>query len=289
MQPHSQLSSCALITKNYTELKFNLPCLIFLACILLFLWTICRSLFDISCEKRSSRLKEKKRVGEEVVKSMFASDVIQQNDMIGKLLDNGVARCILVRDLKHYAPHAVTRISEWDIPFKTCKSEEGKQEEVLPESDALESSASERPIDIQVLPSSALVSMASKVSVEHQEDIMIPLELNDNNGTIAGEQGCGGDLVTSALPRDLSTLPCAACGILCYTGMAIFQPSQNAATTFRPLHSYASGEHHRGVCSCDVPMLFVAFGSLLLSCTHQLHTSHSLSFSSYIDFRILYL
>ncbi|KAG0623807.1 hypothetical protein M758_3G203900 [Ceratodon purpureus] len=197
---------------------------------------ISRSLFDIACEKRSSRLKEKKRVGEEVVKSMFVNDVIQQNDMIGKLLDKGVARCLLVRDLKHYAPHAIMGISR-----------EEKQEEVIHESDALESPASERPIDIEVLPSTALVSMASKSLVEeHQEDTEAH-EVNDINGTVAGEQGCGDNLVTSALPRDLSTLPCAACGILCYTGRAIVQPSENAAITFKPLHPHASGSgSHRG-------------------------------------------
>lgn len=201
---------------------------------------ICRSLYDIACEKRSSRLKEKKRVGEEVVKSMFVNDAIQQNDMIGKLLDNKVASCLLVRDLKHYAPHADSSISEGDMSLKTCKLEEENQEEVVPEGDALESPASERPSDIQVLPSSA---MASEVPVEEHQEDTDSHELNDISGTMEREQVCGGDLVTSSLPRDLSTLPCAACGILCYTSMAIVQPSQVAATRFRPLHSYASGEH----------------------------------------------
>jgi hypothetical protein len=247
---------------------------------------ICRSLFDIACEKRSSRLKEKKRVGEEVVKSMFANDVIQQNDMIGKLLDIGVARCLLVRDLYHYAPHAVAGISEWDMPSKTCEPEEEKQEEAVPESDALESPAPERPIDIQVVPSTALESMASKVSVEeHQEDVE-PHEPIDFNCTNAGEQECGDDLVTSALPRDLSTLPCAACGILCYTGMAIVQPSPKAATTLRPLHSYASGEHIFALAvffNCERSHVFDRSYCRLAHI--ELHTSHSLSsFSFYVGF-----
>lgn len=207
------------------------------------LWIICRSLFDIACEKRSSRLKEKKRVGEEVVKSMFVNDAIQQNDMMGKLLDNKVASCLLVRDLKRYALHADTSILEGDMSLKACKPEEEKQEEVVSEGDALESPASERPNDIQVLASSTLGSVASEVPVEEHQENAEPHELNDISGTIEKEQVYGGDLVTSALSRDLSTLPCAACGILCYTGMAIVQPSQIAATRFRPLHSYASGEH----------------------------------------------
>lgn len=163
--------------------------------------------------------------------------------MIGKLIDSGVARCLLVRDLKHYAPHTVTDILDGDMPFTTFKSEEEKQEKVVSESDALESPASERPIDVQVVPSSALVLMASKVSVEGHQDDTEPHELNDINDTTAREQRCGDDPVTSTLPRDLSTLPCAACGILCYTGMAIVQPSKNAAATLKPLRPYASGEY----------------------------------------------
>jgi len=195
-----------------------------------------RSLVDTACEKRSSRLKEKKRDGEEEVKSMFVNDAIQQNDMIGKLLDNKVASCLLVRDLKHYAPHTNTNLSDGDMTLKTCKPEEEKQEQVVPEGDALERPASERP---NALPSSALESLPFEVLAEENTESH---EVHDNRGTMETGQVCGDDLVTSALPRDLSTLPCAACGILCYTGMAIVQPSQIAATKLLPLHSYGSGD-----------------------------------------------
>jgi len=176
-----------------------------------------------------------------VVKSVFVNDAIQQNDLIAKLLDNKVASCLLVRDSKHYSPHADANVLDGDMPLKTCKLEE-KQEEVIPEGDALESPASEGPNDVRGLPSSTLVSMAFEVPVEEHQENTEPHELHDSIGIMERGQVCRGDLVTSALPRDLSTLPCAACGILCYTSMAIVQPSQVAATKLLPLHSYASGE-----------------------------------------------
>lgn len=168
-------------------------------------------------------------MGEEVVKNMFVNDVIQQNDMIGKLVDSNSASCLLVRDMKHHAPHADSSILDVETSLKTSEPEEMKLEEV---------DASERPSYIQVTPSLELV--ASEVRVEEHTDAY---GLNDDIGTIEREQACVGDLVISALPRDLSTLPCAACGILCYTGLAIVQPSPDAATMLRPLHSHASGEH----------------------------------------------
>ncbi|XP_024380326.1 uncharacterized protein [Physcomitrium patens] len=206
---------------------------------------ISRSIFDIASEKRSSRLKEKKRVGEEVVKSMFVNDVIQQNDFIGKLLDNGVASCLLVKDSKLYASHAITSMSEWNDSYQACTVDEKNHDEVNSIIDALEIPASENPVDVQVLPSSALVSMAAEVSsVEHKEN-REPCILNNINCKIEKEQVYGEDLVTSTLPRDLNTMPCAACGILCYTGMAIVRPSQSAAASFRRLRSHASGPGSR--------------------------------------------
>lgn len=149
---------------------------------------ISRSIFDIASEKRSSRLKEKKRVGEEVVKSMFVNDVIQQNDFIGKLLDNGVASCLLVKDSKLYASHAITSMSEWNDSYQACTVDEKNHDEVNSIIDALEIPASENPVDVQVLPSSALVSMAAEVSsVEHKEN-REPCILNNINCKIEKEK-----------------------------------------------------------------------------------------------------
>ncbi|XP_024388701.1 uncharacterized protein [Physcomitrium patens] len=202
---------------------------------------------EIASEKPSSRVKEDKSVGEEVIKSKFVNDVIHQNDLIGKLLDNGATSCLLVRDSKYHAPHASTSIPECIDPFRADKLHEKMQEEVFSKGDALESLVSETPTDIQVLPSPALASMVGEVSSVKHKDNAEPSVLNDNNCTVGKEQVCGDDVTTSALSRDLSMLPCAACGILCFSGIAIVQLSQSAATSITRLYSYTSGSGSRRI------------------------------------------
>jgi hypothetical protein len=50
-------------------------------------------------EVQTSCLKEKKRIGEEIVKTVFVNDVIFHNSLLGKLTDHGVTTCILLSDV----------------------------------------------------------------------------------------------------------------------------------------------------------------------------------------------
>lgn len=203
-----------------------------------------RSLFDTTCEKRSSRLKEKKRNGEEVVKCMFVNDVIQQNDFLGKLLDNGGVRCLMVKDTKFCTPCPPTTVQESilhpdfldkDVGPTTTEEKVQKKQELgvsikgdLPEVPITETPV---PIEMEVAPISDSNASSGEPN-KPSESTTTPLI-----GVLSGND----HVTTPELPLDLSTLPCAACGVLCFSEMAVVQPSQIAAAKFRPLKSHGSG------------------------------------------------
>lgn len=203
-----------------------------------------RSLFDTTCEKRSSRLKEKKRNGEEVVKCMFVNDVIQQNDFLGKLLDNGGVRCLMVKDTKFCTPCPPTTLQESihhpdfldkDVGPTTTEEKVQKKQElgILIKGDLPEVPLTETPVPIEMEVAPISDSNASSGEPNKpSESTTTPLI-----GVLSGND----HVTTPELPLDLSTLPCAACGVLCFSEMAVVQPSQIAAAKFRPLKSHASG------------------------------------------------
>lgn len=189
-------------------------------------------------------MKGKKRNGEEVVKCMFVNDVIQQNDFLGKLLDNGGARCLMVKDPKFCALCPVTTPPESmlhpdsldkDVALTAADDKVQKKQEfgVLMKGDLPEVPLTETPSPIEME-----VAPIPDSNVSSGE----PNKPSESTTTPLIEVLSGNDHVTTPeLALDLSTLPCAACGVLCFSEMAVVQPSQIAAAKFRPLKSHASG------------------------------------------------
>lgn len=222
------------------------------------LWQLhSRSSGGSTSEEGSSRLKENKRLGEEIVKAVFVSDVIDHNTLLGKLLDGGVARCLLLSETKclnQPPPDTLQQVMPKQLEIgraAMCAEDTAIQDRTLlpfsnPPSTNMVPGDSSNISLAETSHASEICTGATALSLDvvppsvDSEDLKEPWKLHLNMKSSAKNCSDGDDFVTSL---DWGTLPCAACGVLCYAGMAVVRPSQSAATNFRPLQSHVLGKH----------------------------------------------
>ncbi|CAM6096754.1 unnamed protein product [Calypogeia fissa] len=225
-------------------------------------------------EPRSSRLKvRKKSVGEEMVKSMFVQDAVHNNALLRILLDNGVSRCLLARDAAHRSSMKtmsegsklmgpVPPLDDLERALISELSSQGGEASHFPCHGA---SNAEETVDnhfqsqspsCTAIPSGGQDAVFEGLAMGNFGEIKFSCRSTDppasSNKSAAGEvpQVFGESpihsnnlKVTTSLAIDWGTLPCAACGILCYATMAVVEPSVTAAMTFKPIYAAAGLGH----------------------------------------------
>ncbi|KAL2635636.1 hypothetical protein R1flu_007115 [Riccia fluitans] len=212
-------------------------------------------------EPRSSRLKvRKKSQGEETVKNVFVNDVIDNNRLLGLLLDKGVPCCLLTKNTVNYvegdmpaSEHSDQRLRRTNsvltiesqlqvgdstsVPVATRELGAGTLTE---DSDTGNQVSKHSSLPPDSCPSKNEISTESgaKGSVGNIGDICVTSELpqmdNIHCESKANPHGSG-NTAPSTIAIDWGILPCAACGILCYSTMAVVEPTAAALSTFKPL------------------------------------------------------
>ncbi|CAM6047535.1 unnamed protein product [Sphagnum compactum] len=200
-------------------------------------------------EVRTSCLKEKKRIGEEIVKTVFVNDVISHNSLLGKLINHGVTSCILLSDVCNVTLPAPSLMHSNVIVGCTSMHDFSSK---LDLEDHFRTMCPEKKVDPLVEGDRGAIQGAP--SCLH--DAIVTTPYLDSAASSSGEcldcqdwdGGCSTFQDEVHSPRkdiaesnpvattslfDWGTLPCAVCGILCYAGLAVVQPSQAAASVFK--------------------------------------------------------
>lgn len=157
-------------------------------------------------EPRSSRLKDRMRsLGEETVKTVFMNDVAHNNRLLGLLLDTGVSGCVLLRDDADIAPAQSEQIK---LLCLSAVDNDLKASSFITNVIA-EEVACETPFSETALQENGTTIKKWKSSLQGTE-----------NHTEAQDTS-----LNRNLPLRWGTLPCAACGLLCFPSMALVQPA----------------------------------------------------------------
>eukprot|EP00250_Pteridium_aquilinum_P020651 c24897_g1_i1 orf=144-6872(+) len=160
--------------------------------------------FTLPFESGCTRLKDPVHSsGEEAVKTVFTNDAAHNNRLLGLLVDTGVMGCILLSDSADLSPALL------DPSKVSCSAVENDLKASSFMTDVLLE-------DAVCKVETAREDDASRLN-EHDfslQELKYPTEAQDM------------PMITN-LPFRWGTLPCAACGLLCFPSMAIVQPAFN--------------------------------------------------------------
>lgn len=208
-----------------------------------------------SKKEQLSQISGKQKAAEAIVKSFFLSDVIHHNKLLGKLLSHGVTSCLLLEDPDvqvHHTPCSAepsvlsTSLNIEDNIVIATKTDHPVPLPPVSRPDFCKGDSfmgslrdtSQQPVldgHAHGLDSSAL---SGECKHDKQKQTWQPLKFADASLT---RYVPGIDCMTSLPLLNLGTMPCAACGMLCYSGMAVVQPSQTAAMVFGPRQTDVAG------------------------------------------------
>ncbi len=197
------------------------------------------------------------------MKTVFVNDVISHNSLLGKLIDHGVTSCILLSDVCNVTLPAPSLMHSNVIVG--CTSMHDFSSKLDPE-DHLRTMCPEKRVDPLVEGDRGAIQGAP--SCLH--DAIVTTPYLDSAASSSGEcldcqdwdGGCSTFQDEVHSPRkdiaennpvattslfDWGTLPCAVCGILCYAGLAVVQPSQAAASVFKSWQASKAGNHPENV------------------------------------------
>lgn len=174
--------------------------------------------FALPFESQISRLKDSVHSSEEdAVKTVFTNDVAHNNRLLGLLVDSGVTGCVLLGDGADLTP----ALSE-HLKKLSCSGVDDDLKTSSFMSDVL------------------LEEVACGTETVKENDTARPKEQDFSNSPPEIR-----DMPTSTTsPFRWGTLPCAACGLLCFPSMAIVQPASNIENGLYPakhIHVGASG------------------------------------------------
>lgn len=194
-------------------------------------------------------MKGKNRQGEEKVKTMFVNDIHNHNRLLGELFDHGISPCLMLSPNVHSGVRPPTLLPTITLPSidsgiqnVACTSGGEKQAEAplqlddaVPDGDTLAVPCTDAFSQSEPCPSSG----------QHGDHLECPGPYRQCSNTetvdgktkksASGRDAARNNPVISSAPFEWGTLPCAACGILCYAGMAVVHPSKTAAASFTPM------------------------------------------------------
>lgn len=209
-----------------------------------------------SKKEQLSQLSGKQKAAEAIVKSFFLSDVIHHNKLLGKLLSHGVTSCLLLKDPDVQVHHTSSSAGPCmlstspNIVDNTVIATETDHPVPLPQVSrpdfckgdsfmgSLPNTSQQRVFNEQT---HGLDSSALSGECKHDEKKETRQTFNFAESSLTTYVS-GINCMTSLPLLDLGTMPCAACGMLCYSGMAVVQPSQTAAMVFRPVQTDVAGK-----------------------------------------------
>lgn len=209
-----------------------------------------------SKKEQLSQLSGKQKAAEAIVKSFFLSDVIHHNKLLGKLLSHGVTSCLLLKDPDVQVHH--TSSSAGPSMLSTSPNIEDntviatETNHPVPQTPVSRpdfckgdsfmgslSNTSQQPVFNERTHGLDSGAPSGECKHDKKKETQQPFKLTDASLT---RYVSGINCMTSLPLLDLGTMPCAACGMLCYSGMAVVQPSQTAAMVFRPLQTDVAGK-----------------------------------------------
>ncbi|KAL3683746.1 hypothetical protein R1sor_001768 [Riccia sorocarpa] len=211
-------------------------------------------------EPRSSRLKvRKKSQGEEMVKNVFVNDVIENNRLLRVLLDKGVPCCLLAKDTVNHvggtAPsseHREQRLRRLNGTLLTVNSQlqidDGTSKPFAPRELGMATVREDADTAAKLSGVTSDSCHGKSVSVTEsgdQENVgkladlgtapeFLEMDKKERESN-AAPHGDGSSRPVSTLAVDWGILPCAACGILCYSTMAVVEPTPTALSKFKSL------------------------------------------------------
>uniref|UniRef100_A0ACD5XD13 Uncharacterized protein n=1 Tax=Avena sativa TaxID=4498 RepID=A0ACD5XD13_AVESA len=189
-------------------------------------------------EPRSSRLKEKKKgEGGQLVKKLFVQNVIQDNELLSCLLNDG-SSCIILPINAHDGPVLSALRSRYQLKPKSNLSDDlcssGKTLEAsrcLPLNEAFDREGEIR--NCGALSSSKERSLPACSGKKYPPERYMhdSVNLSSSSDTYSAE-GDEADIISAAGLLDQGLLSCVSCGILSFSCVAVIKPRECASNYF---------------------------------------------------------